>query len=72
LRSHGGEGNPVNSTCQVILVIHFAADAMSCQCSNVGIYVVLVEQICNKTKKGTYHPPCLDEGKDENIIIMAS
>jgi hypothetical protein len=64
------ERTPANSTSQVILAIHFPAEARRGHCSNVGIPFVLMEQILNKTEEELYDPPCLGERKDENILII--
>jgi hypothetical protein len=44
---HGGVNGPLDSTVQIVLTAYFMADDVSCQCSNVGLQFILVEQIHN-------------------------
>ena len=58
---------------QAALALHFPADAMSCQCSNVPLQFVFLEQSHNIPKEAIFGSLFLEEEKDKNILIfMAS
>jgi hypothetical protein len=55
------------------LALHLPADAMSCQCSNVHLQFVFLEESHNIPKEAIYGSLFLEEEKDKNILIfMAS
>jgi hypothetical protein len=47
VHNNGQEFIPLNSAFQVFFAAHFLADAVSLQCSNTGLNLVLIEQIRN-------------------------
>jgi hypothetical protein len=58
---------------QVALALHFSADAMSCQCTNVHLQFVFLEEIIIYPLRQSMGPFFLKEEKDKNILIfMAS
>ena len=47
MHSNGQDSNPLNSTFQFFFAAYSIVDTVSCQCSNTGLLLVLVEQIHN-------------------------